>query len=100
MGSQMPNNSRKNTSGRFAEKAYLTGVSVGSADRGGVGNQNVFEQKRADGNDAGKRVQAAQNEIDVPWPARRGATPGGISLRCACCYGSIRTGADATKRSL
>ncbi len=52
MGSQIPKSSRKNTSGRFAEKTYLPSIGIGTADRGGIGNQNMLEKKRAHGNDA------------------------------------------------
>src|ERR1700752_2200924 len=37
---------------KIGEKTHLPGVRVRAADRGGVGNQNMFEKKSTDGNDA------------------------------------------------
>src|SRR5580658_453881 len=47
---------------KVGQKAYLAGIGVGAADRGGVRNQNMFEQKRAHRNYARKRMQAPQNK--------------------------------------
>ena len=62
---------KKEDQRKICQKAHLPGVGVRPADRGGVGNQNVFEQKRAHGNDAGKRMQAAQKKRNTLAGAQR-----------------------------
>jgi hypothetical protein len=56
---------------KIAQKAYLSGIGIWAADRGGIGNENVLEEKRAHGNDTRKRMQAAQKKRRALASAQR-----------------------------
>jgi hypothetical protein len=47
---------------QVGEKAYLVLVGLRSADRGGVRDEDVFEQKRADRDDARQGMQTPQQK--------------------------------------
>ena len=67
---------------QIGQKTDLPRISVRPADRGGVGNQDVFEKESPDRNDARQRMQPAQHK-------RRPLTG---SQRCNPIDGSSRTG--------
>src|SRR5437660_12403814 len=74
MGSQMPNNSRKNTSGRLARKltcrAYASGPLMAVALE-----IRICSKRNAPTGIIPVRECSRRKKNDVPWPARKGATP-------------------------
>src|SRR5438270_6571019 len=60
-GNRQPdaNEFKKEDKRKIAEKTYLAGIGVRSANGGRIRNENMFKQKSADWNDARKGMQTA-----------------------------------------
>src|SRR5579863_6679172 len=78
---------------KVCQKADLTGVSRGPADRRGVRDQNVLEQECADGDYAGQGMKAAQKKRrSLTSPQRSNPTMRNVLTDFLTYPGSRRTG--------